>query len=249
MKAMIFAAGLGTRLRPLTDSQPKALVEVGGVPALQRVLERIREAGIRDVVVNVHHFPEKIRAFLRENSDFGLNIAISDESARLLDTGGGLLAALPLLGDDEPVVLYNADIVSDFSIGEMITAYNQSTPDALLLTADRPSSRRLLFDDNGDMRGWRNMTSGETRPAALAASDAMQLTPLAFGGAHIVAPGLFPHLRDYGARNGDVFSITPFYIEACQRLTIKSFMPRGEYRWHDIGSMEKLRAADAAFRQ
>ncbi|MDE5805815.1 MAG: hypothetical protein K2H58_06090, partial [Paramuribaculum sp.] len=81
-----------------------------------------------------------------------------------------------------------------------------------------------------------------------AASDAMQLTPLAFGGAHIVAPGLFPHLRDYGARNGDVFSITPFYIEACQRLTIKSFMPRGEYRWHDIGSMEKLRAADATFR-
>ncbi len=244
MKAMIFAAGLGTRLRPLTDTLPKALMNVGGKPALQRVVERLKSAGICEMVVNVHHFPDKIIGFLNDNGNFGVNISVSDERNLLLDTGGGLCRALPLLGDDEPVLLHNADIVSDFPIEEMIAAHEASGVDATLLVADRQSSRRLLFDASGRMRGWRNMTTGELRPSGI---SSVGLSPLAFGGVHIVSPRLFPLLDEYGRKNGDVFSITPFYIATCHVADIRAFSPRKSYRWFDIGRPESLAAASAAF--
>ncbi len=247
MKAMVFAAGLGTRLRPLTDSRPKALIEVAGIPALQRVLERIRMAGIRDVVVNVHHFPEMIIDFLRSHDDFGLNISISDERERLLDTGGGLLSALPLLGDEEPVLLHNADIVTDFSINEMIEEYDRLSADALLLVSDRPSSRRLLFDSDGRMVGWKNMSTGQVRPVAIEPVNTKDpILSLAFGGVHIVSPSVFPYLQRYGRQTGDMFSITPFYIDNCTELNFRAFQPKSHYRWHDIGSIEKLACAEAS---
>ena len=116
MKAMIYAAGLGTRLRPLTDDRPKALIEVGGKPMLQHVIENIKKAGITRAVVNVHHFAGKVIDFLDRNGNFGIDIAISDESDRLLDTGGGLLKARPLLDGDEPILLHNADILTDLDL-------------------------------------------------------------------------------------------------------------------------------------
>lgn len=245
MKAMVFAAGLGTRLRPLTDSLPKALMDVGGKTALQRVIERLKEVGIREIVVNVHHFPDKIIDFLEENGNFGVDISVSDERHRLLDTGGGLCHALSFFSDNEPVLLHNADIVSDFPIGEMIGAHEAGGADATLLVADRPSSRRLLFDASGHMCGWKNMVSGEVRPA-----DCLDeaLTPLAFGGVHIVGPNMFPLIKDYACRNGDEFSITPFYIEVCRCAVIAGFRPRKPYRWFDIGRPESLHEADMEFR-
>lgn len=242
MKAMVFAAGLGTRLRPLTDSMPKALVEVGGVAALQRALHSIRDAGIVDVVVNVHHFPQMIRDFLHEKDNFGLNISISDESEQLLDTGGGLLRALEITGQDEPVLLHNADIVSDLRLEEMTECFEREQCDAMLLTSVRDSSRRLLFDADGIMHGWKNMSTGETRPDTL---DDSCLEPRAFGGIHIVGPRVFPLLKDYARQNGDVFSITPFYVASCSECRIRSYTPSRPFRWFDIGRPESLAAAQS----
>lgn len=244
MKAMVFAAGLGTRLRPITDSMPKALVEVGGKPVLQLVIERLKEAGIVDIVVNVHHFPDAIIGFLRSNGNFGLNIAISDERDMLLDTGGGLLRALSLFGGDDQLMLYNADIVSDFPIEQMMCRHADAGAEATLLVSDRESSRRLLFDGAGRMMGWRNIATGETRPGSL---DDTFLTPLAFGGVHIVSPELFPLLEDYRRRNGNVFSITPFYIETCATADIRAFTPSQPFRWFDIGRPSQLQAARNVF--
>lgn len=240
MKAMIFAAGLGTRLRPLTDSIPKALVPVGDKPMLQHVLEHMRLAGIREVVVNVHHFPDMIRQFLAANGNFGLEISVSDERDCLLDTGGGLVRAIPLLDDREPVLLHNADILTDLPLPEMIEFHENHMPDATLLAWDRESSRRLLFDSGGAMKGWCNMATGEIRPSSL---DSQGLSPLAFGGIHVVSPSLFPSLEEYARRKGPVFSITPFYVEACQTRDIRAFTPNEPFDWFDIGRPESLRKA------
>lgn len=245
MKAFIFAAGLGTRLRPLTDSMPKALVEVGGMPAIQHVIERIKMAGIKDVVINVHHFPDMVRNFFERNCNFGLNVKISDESELLLDTGGGLYKALPLLGGDEPVLLHNADIVTDISLADMMSEYGADRPDALLLVSERASSRQLLFDASECMNGWQNVATGETRPAGLSVTG---LRSLAFGGVHIISPSMFPFLKEYAEGHGPVFSITPFYIEACRRFDIRAFVPAHPFKWYDIGRLESLKAARNAFR-
>lgn len=240
MKAMVFAAGLGTRLRPLTDSMPKALAPVAGRPALQHVLEHIKSAGIKDVVVNVHHFPEQICRFLDEHDNFGLNVCISDESDKLLDTGGGLLRALPLLGDDEPVLLHNADIWTDVDLSRFIGFYESKKTDAALLAWERNSSRRLLFDESGRMAGWCNILNGETRPSNMNA-DSFRM--LAFGGIHIISPSLFPALDEYGIKYGPVFSITPFYVDVCRRAEILLFYPKNRFNWFDIGKPESLKQA------
>lgn len=245
MKAMIFAAGLGTRLRPLTDTIPKALVPVGGKPSLQRVIERLRDAGIGQIIVNIHHFPDKIKTFLAKNNNFGVDIAISDESDQLLDTGGGLLKALPLIGDS-PVLLHNADIATDVDLGAMIESHQRSSADATLLVAQRQSSRQLLFDGTGLMRGWKNLSTGELRPSKL--TDDSMLTPMAFNGIHIIEPTLYPRLTEYGRQHGRVFSITPFYIDACQAANIREYQPREPYRWHDIGRPESLAKANEMYR-
>lgn len=240
MKAVIFAAGLGTRLAPLTDSMPKALVTVGGVPALERVIRKVADAGITDIIVNVHHFPDMIRNFLKSKDNFGLNIRISDESDLLLDTGGGILKVIKEFSIDEPVLLHNADILADFPLRDMIDEFNCCSADALLLAWDRKSSRRLLFDSGGLMKGWKNMSTGEVRPEGCNAAD---LIPLAFGGMHIVSPTIFKALEDYSKKAGKVFSITPFYIENCGGYRFKRFAPFNEFHWWDIGRPETLKEA------
>lgn len=245
MKAMVFAAGLGTRLRPLTDNLPKALVNVAGKPGLQRALENIREAGIRDVVVNVHHFSGQVVDFLKKNDNFGLNISISDESGLLLDTGGGLYAARPLL-EHEPVLLHNADVVTDLPLAPMIEAFGAHRCGALLLVANRQSSRKLLFDSHGRMAGWRNERTGEVRPP-LTEAETARLEALAFGGIHIVAPELYSCLDEYFMAFGPAFSITPFYIALCHSMEIRAYQPNHPYRWHDIGTPESLARAQEAF--
>ncbi len=239
---MIFAAGLGTRLKPFTLSNPKALVPVGGRPMLQRVIERMKEAGISYIVINVHHFAEKVIDFLKENDNFGIEIRVSDESDLLLDTGGGIAHAVPLLEAGEPILVHNADILTDFSIKEMAEAHELSGADATLLCAERQSSRMLYFDENDNLVGWQNLNTGETRPAGFTPDRSMR--PLAFGGVHIISPNLLQDFAAESERNGRVFSIIPFYLNIINRHEIKAWTPSKGFNWYDVGKPETLAAAE-----
>lgn len=248
-KAMIFAAGIGSRLKPFTDSHPKALARVGGVPALQRVIEKLRdEAGITYMVVNVHHFANQVVDFLEQNRNFGVEIKISDESDCLLDTGGGLLKAQQLLdlSDSDAVVLHNADILTDFPIAPMIDFHRAQCANATLMVSPRQSSRVFRFDSGMNLAGWQNLKTGECRPVY--AGELANSRALAFGGVHVVSPSVFNRLESYSRTIGsDVFSITPFYIDAIGHLAIKGYCPASVFRWFDIGTPEKLAAAEKEF--
>lgn len=234
MKAMVFAAGEGSRLQPLTLTRPKALIEVGGQPMIARVLRALRSAGVTDVVVNTHYLAEQISDYLSAN-DFGMRVFVTREHARRLETGGGLLAARDLLDDGEPILLHNADICTDLDLSRLTLR-----GDATLLVSERESSRRLMFDADMRLRGWINESSGEIKGS---------LTDLrrAFSGIHIVSPSIFPALQKYSETIGsDVFSLTPFYLQMADELEIYGSELSG-YRWFDIGNLEKLAAAEAAF--
>lgn len=241
MRGMIFAAGLGTRLGELVAERPKALVEVGGKPMIQRVMERMAEAGIEEVVVNVHHHADVMRRWLERSPVAGIRIHVSDESGLLLDTGGGLLKARRWL-EGGPFLVHNADIVTDLELGPMIEAHLRSGADATLLCAEREGSRKLLFDGEMRMTGWRNLSTGETRPAG--ASGVRQLS---FGGIHVLSPAIFGSLEAYGAKAGEVFSITPFYVDACRRLKIQGYEPETPYTWIDAGRPDTLARARQLF--
>ena len=181
MKAMIFAAGLGTRLKPLTDTLPKALVPLAGKTLLQWQIERLKAAGITDIVVNVHHFPDMIIHYLRENDNFGCRIAVSDERDMLLETGGGLrkaqkllsssLTSLPLQGESEgaPIIICNVDILSNIDLHALLHAYNPEEM-GVVVVSPRDTQRYLLFDETNRLCGWTNIATGEVRPASLVSS-------------------------------------------------------------------------------
>lgn len=242
MKAVIFAAGLGTRLRPLTDDIPKALVEVAGKPMLGRVIEKLKAAGVDYFIVNVHHFAIKIKRYLAENNNFGVKIIVSDESDQLLETGGGLLKIRELLdNDDEPFIVHNADILTDFDITSMLRHHIGLQSDVTLMGNDRKSSRKLMFDHDQRLRAWTNLTTGEMRPQGV---DISALRALSFGGIHIISPRrFFPLLASYTPERK--FSITPFYIDRCNELKINSYIPADKnYGWFDIGTVDKLHNAE-----
>ncbi|MGN0214774.1 MAG: NDP-sugar synthase [Muribaculaceae bacterium] len=239
MKAMVFAAGLGTRLRPLTDGMPKALVPLHDVPMLERVIKNIIACGITDVVVNIHHFGDQIIDFLAKNNNFGINIAISDERDMLLDTGGGILRAKPLLEGDEPFLVHNADIFTDLDLKSIINHHNTSGADATLLVKQRTTQRYLVFNKEWRMQGWTNIATGEVKPASLNIDATHRL--MAFGGIHVISPSVFAALQNFA--NEPKFSITPFYIANCNNLNIQGFCPEG-YNWFDIGKIETLRQAE-----
>lgn len=244
MKAMVFAAGLGTRLKPLTDTKPKALVSVGGIPMIQHVIMRLKEAGVSEIVVNVHHFADMIVDFLHANSNFGCDIHISDESRLLLDTGGGILHAQQWLDGSEPFIVHNADIITDLNLRSMYEKHLMTGADASLLVADRQTSRYLLFDDTNRLCGWINRNTGETRPDGFV-FDPSQYKSLAFGGIHIVSPSIFSTLTQYSA--DEVFSIIPYYLSQCKNLKFMAYVPGTAYRWCDIGKPTTLQLAEQIF--
>lgn len=246
MKAIVFAAGLGTRLKPFTLSHPKALVEVNGKPMLQRVVERLRDAGVTQIVVNVHHFASQITDFLQANSNFGCDIAVSDESDLLLDTGGGIAKAARMLEGDEPFIAYNADILSDFDINAMIDAHRMTGADVTLLTSHRSSSRQIYFDSDGRLRGWQNLNTGECRPDGFTPGE--EPVGASFNGVHIINPSVLP-LLTATAEKTPVFSIMPFYLANIERLDIRAYFPEGDYQWYDIGRNETLAAARCNFKE
>lgn len=245
---MIFAAGLGTRLRPLTDAKPKALVEVAGQPLLLHTLRRLKEAGATRIVVNVHHFADQIVAYLDANNYFGLDIRISDERHHLLDTGGGLLKARPLVKADEPLLVHNVDI---FSNADLRAAYDRAASDrqrqATLLVSERQTKRYLVFDEARRMCGWTNVETGQVRsphPGLDPRADGHKL--FAFSGIHIVSPTLFPLLQDYASANArdGKFGITDFYVNTCSRADIVGEVCPG-LRLLDVGKLESLPLAEA----
>lgn len=239
MKALIFAAGIGSRLKPWTDSHPKALVEVGGKPMLQRVIEKVVRAGIGDIIINVHHFAPQIAEFVAAH-DFGARITLSDESDRLLDTGGGLAKIVPLLAN-EPVLIHNADILTNFDLRTMVFDHVRSNATVTLLTQPRDTSRYLVFRrSDRRMCGWTNTATRETRPESLEITDDMFIS--AFDGVHIVEPEAYTEIEAYRPA-ATPFSITDFYVDRCKDLHIRSFsLPEGA-AWYDIGKPETLEKA------
>jgi NDP-sugar pyrophosphorylase family protein len=242
MKAMIFAAGLGTRLRPLTDTMPKALVPVADKPLLQWQIEKLKEAGITDIVINIHHFPDQIRSFLLANNNFGCHILLSDESALLLETGGGLRKAAPLLGYDEPVLVVNVDVLSNLDIKTLLSVHRAHDA-ATLVVSERNTQRYLLFDEEGLLHGWHNISTDEYRPQQLASVLAEQwhdgkLRQLAFSGTHIVSPQLLREMQQWD----EVFPIMDFYLSECSSRSIRAFVP-DRFRMLDVGKTDSLKQA------
>lgn len=240
MKGMIFAAGLGTRLRPLTDSCPKALVKVGGEAMLGRIIKKLDAAGADEMVVNVHHFAPMVKEYLKQ-FEGDVKIKVSDESDLLLDTGGGVAGASELLEGADCVILHNADVLTDFDVEAMLRRHRESGADAILAVWGRESSRCFLFDESGRLRGWKNRNSGEVKPAGVNAED---LNEMAFGGVHVISAGVIDKLKEYASEHGKVFSITQFYLEKSGELDVRAYTPNGDFKWFDIGSLEKLAAAE-----
>jgi len=239
---MIFAAGLGTRLKPITDSIPKALLPIGGKTLLQHQLEKLRDAGFQDIVINIHHFPEQIVNFCKENGNFGLNIQFSDETSELLETGGGLRHAQNLLlPTDEPILVCNVDILSNIEIAALVRAHKADAL-ATIVVSDRKTQRYFLFDEADTLRGWTNISTGEVRPESLTLSSeeaVRQFRPLAFSGMQIVSPRIFEVMKPYPQK----FSITNFYLDVLHCERIDAFVPQ-DYRMMDIGKIDHLQEAE-----
>ena len=256
MVGFIFAAGLGTRLKPLTDTMPKALVPLAGKPLLQWQVERLRDAGITDIIVNVHHFPDMIIDAVRRNNGWGCNISISDERDCLLDTGGGLKKALTHYTlHHTPILACNVDILSNIDLRGLIDYWNNliiqntpNTPMSLLVVSPRETQRYLLFDDDLTLRGWTNIKTGEVRPENLQ-SPISNLQLLAFSGCQILSPealSLFSQMPD------DKFSLIDFYMAICEKQmsnvqcpmsNLKAYIPDA-FRMMDVGKIDQIEEAE-----
>ena len=233
---MIFAAGLGTRLKPLTDTMPKALVRVGGQPLIWHVIMKLKAAGYERIVVNVHHFAQQIIDYLQANDNFGLDIRISDETSGLLETGGGIKKALPLFDPSEPILIHNVDILSNLDFNSLSMV---APPDALLVVSQRNTKRYLLFDDEMILDGWTNIETGEVR-SPYPALDPTDLKRLAFSGIHMIWPRLFPLFQDMPER----FGIIDFYLKYCHQCAFLGYVKK-DLRLMDVGKLDTLDQAES----
>ena len=240
MKALIFAAGLGTRLRPLTDTLPKALVPVCGEPLLYHVIQKLKAAGYTQLTVNVHHFPEQIRAYITSRN-WGIPIAISDESEALLETGGGILHAKEhILPTDEPFLVHNVDIISNL---DLHWVRQQTRPDALatLVVSERKTRRNLLFGDDMRLMGWMDNETGEVR-SPYPRLDPSACRKYAFSGIHNLSPRIFPHFEEWGFTGR--FPIMDFYLKTCHREPIYGILAE-DLQLVDVGKFDQLEQAQS----
>ena len=252
MKAMIFAAGLGTRLKPLTDTLPKALVPLAGKTLLQWQIEKLKAADITDIVVNVHHFPDMIINYLHDNDNFGCRITVSDERDMLLETGGGLRKAEALLrsgvqefrSSGEGILVCNVDILSNIDIPTLLNAYN---PDEMgvVVVSERDTQRYLLFDDNNCLCGWTNIATGEVRgPISNNQYPIANPRSLAFSGMQVLNPRIFEAMDKVVAEKGEKFSLIDLYLSIAEKEILKAFIPEN-YRMMDVGKINQLSEAEA----
>jgi NDP-sugar pyrophosphorylase family protein len=239
MKAMILAAGLGTRLKPITDSIPKALAPVNGRPMLEHLILKLKAADFREIIINIHHFGEQIIDFLAANDNFGIKIKISDERDYLLDTGGGIKhAAKFLAGNNEPFLVHNVDILSNVDLKAFYDHHLETNPLATLLVNKRNTSRYLLFDKDNKLCAWYNRDTGEVK-SSFPNFDPQKYTGYAFGGVHVISPQLFEWMEEWTGR----FSIINFYLSVCVKTNIWAYSPDG-LQLTDIGKPEAIRQND-----
>lgn len=246
MKAMIFAAGLGSRLKPLTDTMPKALVPVAGRPMLEHVILKLKASGFTELTINIHHLGEQIIEFLKANGNFGLTIHLSDERDALLDTGGGIRkAAAWLTADDRPFLVHNADILSTVDLRELYKHHVRSGSEATLLVSPRDTARRLWFDGDNRLRGWTNNDTGAAKPVGFV-PDAQRFRSCAFSGIHVVSPSLLRHMDGADEWQGS-FSIMDFYLHVCEKSSVTAYVAEN-LKLIDIGKPETLALAETFVR-
>jgi len=237
MRAMIFAAGLGTRLKPLTDSLPKALIPIAGKPLLEHVILKLKAAGFDEIIVNIHHFPDQIIDFLKVNNNFGIRIEVSDERDQLLDTGGGIRKAKQFFDNAEPFLVHNVDILSNVDLAELYNQHLRTNSLATLVVSQRDTFRYLLFDNNLRLNGWINEKTGETKPADLERIEFY--TKLAFSGIQVLSPRVFELMDKFQPK----CSIMDFYLSNVTNQDIRGFVPE-EFRMMDVGKLDVLDEAE-----
>lgn len=238
MKAMIFAAGLGTRLKPLTDIMPKAMVPIAGKPLLQHVIEKLKSAGFDEIIINIHHFGKQIIDFIESKNYFDIRIEFSDESNKLLETGGGIKKASWFFDDSKPFLIHNVDILSNIDLYELYSYHLKYNPMATLVCSERQTTRYLLFDENKKLKGWINEKNGEIK------SPIPNLQPqcyrkLAFSGIHIINPSIIKYMKDFP----DQFSIIDFYLSLCKKENLIYFTPNN-LNMIDVGKLNSLEKAE-----
>lgn len=238
MKAMVFAAGLGTRLKPYTDSIPKALVPVNGKPMLRITLDKLARYGFNDIVVNVHHFADQVNEFVTRYDNKRMIIRISDESDELLDTGGGLKKAEDYLKGDSPFLIHNVDILSNIPLDLVYNSHMEDNPLATVVVQDRDYDRKLIIDEKNFVCGWEDLVTGER---IINREPEGSLRSMTFSSIHVVHPDIFPLIKREGS-----FSIIPVYLDLVAEYPIKAWNADG-YKWIDIGTPEKLRQAEEMF--
>ena len=234
---MIFAAGLGTRLKPLTDSIPKALIPIGGKPLLEHVILKLKVAGFNEIIVNVHHFPDQIIDFLSSKNNFDIHIEVSDERDLLLDTGGGVRKTSWFFDDGKPFLVHNVDILSNLDLKELYNNHLSTGSLATLVVSKRDTVRYLLFKENNRLCGWINEKTGETKPVTF--SDISGFNKLAFAGIQMLSPDIFKLMEDCEPK----FPIMDFYLSNVEEQTIKGFIPF-DFHMLDVGKLDVLDEAE-----
>ncbi len=236
MQAMILAAGLGTRLKPITSELPKALVELNGITLLEIAIRNLIENDFRRIIINVHHFADKVKDFI-DNSTFAADIFISDESDLLLDTGGGIKHAQKFF-DDSPVLVHNVDIISNLNLKEFYQFHLSDDALSSLVVSNRESNRYLLFNDNNILCGWQDVKKDEK----IIVRDDVKLNQLAFSGIHI----LNPHLIDLFPKE-KVFSVIKAYLKIAGTEDIHAFISN-DIKWIDVGKIDSLERAETLYK-
>ncbi|MDD3079695.1 MAG: nucleotidyltransferase family protein [Paludibacter sp.] len=236
MKAMIFAAGLGTRLKPLTDTLPKALVPVGDKTLLEHVILKLKDAGFDEIIVNVHHFADQIIEFLKRNNNFGIRIEVSNEREMLLDTGGGVKKAEWFFDDGKPFLVHNVDILSNVHLESLMNLHLRTNSLATLVVSRRDTFRYLLFNDDMQLKGWINEKTGETKPFGLRKPELYN--KLAFSGIQVLSPQIFELMKD----KGEKFPIMDFYLDVMRNNIISGYV-QPDYKMLDVGKINVLEDA------
>jgi NDP-sugar pyrophosphorylase family protein len=234
MKAIIFAAGLGTRLKPLTDHCPKALIQLSGQPLIWHTINNLKKYGVNEVIVNVHHHAKMLTNYLI-NSNWDIPITISDESDLLLDTGGGLLKARKFLDDKGPFIAINVDIISSVDLDKVIEFHHKNNPLATLVVRKRDTNRQLLFDENMQLSGWKNFDTGEERTST---QNFQNSQPFAFSGIHIISPEIFKLIEEKGK-----FSIVDLYLRLAKNNIILGYEDSSDF-WLDLGKAGQIQLAE-----
>ncbi|MBQ6965068.1 MAG: NTP transferase domain-containing protein [Bacteroidaceae bacterium] len=238
MNALIFAAGLGTRLKPLTDTMPKAMVPISGKPLVQIQIEKLKNIGIDHIVINVHHFAQQIIDFVRANNSFGIDIKFSDETDMLLETGGGLKKAARLFSNEQPILVHNVDILSN---ADLLSLY-QNAETTTLLVSQRKTQRYLLFDETDRLVGWTNIATGEVKSPYPSVQTLLSpsLKKYAFSGIQIFHPSLLPLMDAWQGK----FSIIDFYLSICDKADIKCHFD-SQLQLLDVGKLDTIAKAEA----